>query len=34
MEFETDEAFCYCGIAPQMEHSFSFLKFYMKDSSP
>ena len=24
----------YWYIAPQMEHSFSFLKFYMKDSSP
>ena len=24
----------YNSIAPQMEHSFSFLKFYMKVSSP
>ena len=24
----------YCSIAPQMEHSLSFLKFYIKDSSP
>ena len=24
----------YWYIAPQMEHSFSFLKFYMKVSSP
>ena len=24
----------YCSIAPKMEHSFSFLKFYMKVSSP
>ena len=24
----------YCSIAPQMEHSFSFLNFYMKVSSP
>ena len=27
-------ASCYWYIAPQMEHSFSFLKFYMKVSSP
>ena len=25
---------CYWYIAPQMEHSFSFFKFYMKVSSP
>ena len=28
------ENILYCSIAPQMEHSFSFLKFYMKVSSP